>query len=206
MLGITMRGIRHAYPGGAVEERDALARDWPRFLARVFPEERVLYLPNTGAESVTFAGAQELSGLILSGGEDWGVTPARDATERALLDWARQKALPVFGVCRGAQVINLLAGGTLGACDRHVATRHELELARPVAGGRHHEVNSFHARAIRPDGLAPGLEPFALAPDGTVEGFMNADGRIVGVMWHPEREPRPAPLDLALLRAWPAKR
>lgn len=206
MLGISMRVMRHAYPGGAEEERDALARDWPRFLQRVFPEERVLYLPNMGAETIGFAGGLKLSGLILSGGENWGVSPARDATERALFAWAWKTGIPIFGVCRGAQVINLLAGGTLETCDRHTATRHGLELTRPLADSRHHEVNSFHAQAIRPHGLAPGLEPFALAPDGTVEGFMNADGRIIGVMWHPEREAQPAPLDLALLRAWPAKR
>lgn len=39
MLGVTMRVMRHSYAGGAVEERDALARDWARFLARVLPGE-----------------------------------------------------------------------------------------------------------------------------------------------------------------------
>ena len=201
MLGITMRVMRHTYSGGAVEERDALARDWPRFLRQVFPQEPVLYLPNVGAEITKYVAGAALTGLIFSGGEDWGLAPERDATEGALFAWARETGLPVFGVCRGAQVINLLMGGRLTGCDGHVAVRHAVELAQPVAGSPRHEVNSFHARAISPEGLAPGLEALALAPDGTVEAFTSADGRIAAVMWHPEREARPAPLDMALLRA-----
>ena len=202
MLGITMRVMRHAYPGGDVEERDALARDWPRFLGRVFPREALLYLPNIGAKITVFAAGPDLGGLIFSGGEDWGLVPARDATEAALFARALETGLPVFGVCRGAQVINRLMGGRLADCTGHVATRHPLHLTRPVAGSARHEVNSFHAGAIRADGLAPGLTAFAVAPDGTVEGFFGARGRIIGVMWHPEREKEAAPLDMALLRAW----
>lgn len=202
MLGITMRVMRHAYPGGDVEERDALARDWPRFLGKVFPGESLLYLPNIGAEVTEFATAPGIGALLFSGGEDWGLVPARDATEAALFAWAQRMVLPVFGVCRGAQVINRLMGGRLGDCTGHIATRHPVDLPRPVTGSPRHEVNSFHGGAIRADGLAPGLTAFAVAPDGTVEGFIGAAGRIIGVMWHPEREKEPAPLDMALLRAW----
>ena len=201
MLGITMRVMHHTYASGAVEERDALARDWPRFLRGVFPQETLLYLPNVGAEITGFANRAAFSALIFSGGEDWGQAPARDTTEEALFAWAREVGVPVFGVCRGAQVINMLMGGRLGACEEHVAVRHPVELARPVAGSSRHGVNSFHALGIPPDGLAPGLEALAVAPDGTVEAFTGAGGRIAAVMWHPEREIQPAPLDLALMRA-----
>ena len=202
MLGITMRVMRHAYPGGDVEERDALARDWPRFLARVFPRDHLLYLPNIGSDITNFAALPGVDGLLFSGGEDWGLVPSRDATEAALFAWARETGLPVFGVCRGAQVINRLMGGRPTACEGHVAVRHGIELTVPVAESRAHEVNSFHTQAIRPGGLAPGLTAFAVAPDGTVEGFIGGEGRIIGVMWHPEREKDPAPLDMTLLRAW----
>lgn len=200
MLGITMRVMRHTYSGGAVEERDALARDWPRFLRQVFPQAPLLYLPNVGAEITNFAAGTGISGLIFSGGEDWGLVPERDATEAALFAWARQEGIPVFGVCRGAQVVNLLMGGRLTSCDGHVALRHSVEVVPPVARSPRHEVNSFHAQAISPEGLAPGLRPLALAPDGTVEAFTSEDGRIAAVMWHPEREREPVPLDVELLR------
>lgn len=200
MLGITMRVMRHTYSGGAVEERDALAQDWPRFLREVFPEERLLYLPNVGAEIAGFAAGTGLSGLIFSGGEEWGLRPERDATETALFTWAQASCLPLFGVCRGAQVINLLMGGRLTSREGHVAVRHTVELARPIPGSPRQEVNSFHSQVIPPDGLAAGLQAVAVAPDGTVEAFTSADGRITAVMWHPEREAQPAPLDRALMR------
>ena len=200
MIGITMRVMRHCYPGGDVEERDALARDWPRFMGRVFPQEALFCLPNMGAKITGFAGLPHVSGLIFSGGEDWGLVPERDATEAALFAWARREGIPIFGVCRGAQVINLLLGGRFDARAGHVAVRHSVELARPVAGNLRHEVNSFHAQGIPDDGLAPGLEALAVAPDGTVEAFASADGLIAAVMWHPEREPEPAPMDVELLR------
>lgn len=205
MLGITMRVMRHVYPGGAVEERDALARDWPRFLAQILPDEPLFPLPNLGAEIPEYVARLGLSGLIFSGGEDWGLCPERDATEAALFAWAQEGGVPVFGVCRGAQVINLLLGGQLDSCEGHVAVRHDAALARPIAGRPRPTVNSFHAQAILPQGLAPGLGAFALAPDGTVEAYAGDHGRIIGVMWHPEREKEPAPLDVAVLRAWLAR-
>lgn len=202
MLGISMRVMRHVYPGGTVEERDALAQDWPRFLRQVFPHRPVCYLPNLGAEISGFVAGLDICGLIFSGGEDWGLAPTRDATEAALFTWAMEFRLPVFGVCRGAQVINLLMGGKAEACENHIATKHLVNLSKPVAKGGSREVNSFHAHAIRPEGLAPGLKAFAVANDGTVEGFANKDGRIVGVMWHPERKTQPDTLDTELLHSW----
>lgn len=190
MLGITTRAMRHRYANGAEEARDALARDWPVFLARVLPGEPILALPNVGQASVAIARDAGLRGLIFSGGEDWGVSPERDATESALLAWARAEDVPVFGVCRGAQVINRLCGGSLAAVPGHVATRHPVALTRPVPGCRECrecEVNSFHALGIPRKGLAPGLAAFALAPDGTVEGFADARGALCGILWHPER-------------------
>ena len=137
MLGITMRVMRHAYPD-TVEERDALARDWPRFLGKVFPGESLLYLPNIGAEITGFAAVPGLGGLIFSGGEDWGLVPARDATEAALFAWAREAGLPVFGVCRGAQVINRLMGGRLAASRGTWPTRIRIHNPPPVAASARH--------------------------------------------------------------------
>ena len=145
MLGITMRVMRHAYPD-TVEERDALARDWPRFLGKVFPGESLLYLPNIGAEITGFAAVPGLGGLIFSGGEDWGLVPARDATEAALFAWAREPGLPVFGVCRSAQVTNRLMGGRIADCAGHVATPHPVDLSGSVAVSETHLTLPPHSR------------------------------------------------------------
>lgn len=194
MIAITMRMMRHSYASGTQEIRDALAQDWWSFLNRALPGVPVLPLPNIGREAVALAQALSVSGLILTGGDDWGVFPRRDATEEALFRWAERKNLPVLGVCRGAQMINRFMWGrtSFGFGAEHAGTRHALHVV-PRAGELPlspvpPEVNSWHNGGIRPDDLAPGLIPWAFAPDGSVEGFCRAEGSITGIMWHPERE------------------
>ena len=206
MIAITMRMMRHSYPSGAQEVRDALAQDWWDFLNRALPGVPVLPLPNIGREAVALAQALPVSGLILTGGDDWGLFPRRDATEEALFRWAERQTLPVLGVCRGAQIINRFMGGHtgLGFEARHVGTRHALHVVPYSRGLRLStaslEVNSWHSGGIKQDDLAPGLSPWAFAPDDSVEGFCSAEGRIIGIMWHPERETTAQAHDIQLFQ------
>lgn len=207
MFAISMRMMRHSYPGGSQEVRDALAQDWWRFLEQALPGMPVLPLPNRGREAVALVQALPVSGLIFSGGDDWGLFPQRDATEEALFQWAKRQNLPVLGVCRGAQIINRFMGGHTGAGfgAKHAGTRHTLSLM-PCAGGPQLsitslEVNSYHNDGIGQDDLAPALSPWAVAPDGSVEGFSSADGRMTGIMWHPEREIEAQAHDIHLFQA-----
>jgi putative glutamine amidotransferase len=105
--------------------------------------------------------------------------------------------MPVLGVCRGAQTLNVARGGTL---HQHVEGHRQTELAtRPVhpvriaprslaarvLGVRSADVNSFHHQAV--DRLGDGLVATAWAPDGTVEAI--EDPRhpfLLGVQWHAE--------------------
>ena len=152
----------------------------------------------------------ELDGLLLPGG--WDVDPALyedpdpkvgpidrelDDTELRLFAQARDRGLPVMGICRGQQVINVAMGGSLqqhldGHEVRqfgrsHLAHAIEIdprsELGR-VAGDHQIRVNSLHHQAI--DKLAPGLVQTASGEDGTVEAIETADGLIVAVQCHPE--------------------
>lgn len=164
-----------------------------------------------------------MDGLLLSGGAD--IDPARygrpnegsrdieadrDELEAAAWKAASERGLPVLGLCRGFQAINVFSGGTLlQDVEGHVGTpwghgpakEHPLrvapgtQLARilfptNVRGGVL-RVNTFHHQAMRVADLAPGLVPsaFATSPAGElVEGFEAADGRFVfGVQCHPER-------------------
>ena len=185
-LGVTMRRMRVDYPGGAHEMRDALAEDWGRFLAEALPGAVWLPLPNLGEQTVAMARALGLTGLICSGGEDWGVSSRRDATERALLDWARSERLPVLGVCRGAQVICRLEGGVeLAPVSGHAGTRHTVRLA----DGSRREVNSFHAKGIPAAGFPSQFRVEATTEDGLwVEAFRHVALPWAGLVWHPERE------------------
>jgi putative glutamine amidotransferase len=159
-----------------------------------------------------------LDGLLLSGGGDIdpehyggvavpavaGVDPSRDAWELALVARAIERDLPVLGVCRGAQVINVAAGGTLivdlptvtdvlhRAADRFEEDVHPVEvrpgsrlawaMARETAG-----VNTLHHQAV--DRVGRGLRAVAWGPDGVIEAVEGKTARVLGVQWHPELLP-----------------
>jgi putative glutamine amidotransferase len=147
--------------------------------------------------------------LILSGGQDldlpetgtdpdrW-IDPARDRHEFALWDAAHRRGLPVLGICRGLQLVNVALGGSLEPhLEAHNAsgdygerphrvqvdagTRLSKLIGRPAI-----EVNTIHHQAAR--SLGEGLVVAARAPDGVIEAaeLRSADFRFVGVQWHPE--------------------
>jgi putative glutamine amidotransferase len=170
---------------------------------------------NAGGEPVALQSGSDslpdIDGLLLPGG--WDVDPALygevadkavgpidralDDTELMLFRQARANQIPVLGICRGQQVINVAMGGSLiqhledhdvrvhGR--RHLAhsidVEPESELGR-AAGETSIRVNSLHHQAVR--SLAPGLRQTAKGQDGTVEGLESDDGLIVAVQCHPE--------------------
>jgi len=187
------------------EARDCLAQDWIHCLADLVPELDWLPIPNAGAEGVTrFAERWGLDAILLTGGNDLGERPERDESERALLDLARARHLPLLAVCRGLQLLNRAGGGSLAPCGPgHVAHDHELISLDPALGQPESafRVNSFHNHGIPREGLAPGLVPCATTPDGAwVEAARSAEGRCWGIMWHPERPNPAAALDRSLVR------
>lgn len=195
-IALTMRACVSPDTG---EVRDAIAGDWPRFLGQALPEHRWLAVPNIGADSVALAQRWGLDALLLTGGDDWGAFPERDRTEETLFHWAMENRLPVIGICRGAQVMNRLLGGTLRAAGNrdHVAATHPVTFT----DGSTDKVNSFHDNVIPENGLADALVPLARAEDGTVEAFAGADNpRLLGLMWHPEREQTAQERDRRLLK------
>ena len=177
--------------------------------------EPVLLHPGLPARTRSEALAT-MDGLLLAGGPD--IDPARygrrrlptdvveedrDAMEAEAWAAAAERALPVVGVCRGFQAINVFSGGTLiqhleghtGAVMHPVRIEPGTRLARilfptNVRGGVL-EVNSSHHQAVGPADLAPGLVPNARAASRAgelIEGLETRDGRFVlGVQSHPER-------------------
>ena len=164
----------------------------------------------------------EADGLILGGGGDvspllyggdpcdsllQGVDPQRDANEACLVRHALQKGVPVLGICRGAQMINVIRGGTLiqdvrrdiGTVLNHQGPEESLHtalhtvevvsssrLARLLGVSGPVEVNSAHHQAIALIGR--GLRVSAQAADGVVEAIESteSDEVLLGVQWHPE--------------------
>lgn len=211
-IGISMRVVCSEYG----ETRDALARDWPVLLERLgrahscAPEW--ILLPNIGKDCVSLARRHGIQGLLLTGGDDIGATPDRDATESALLDWAGGEHLPVLGVCRGAQMLARHAGAVLTEVqrERHVAARHAVAWRasgeqnffwrQALTGQERAEVNSFHNWGLLPENCPGSLRLAAVCPeDGSVEAFYHAELPWLGIFWHPEREKTPSASDMSLL-------
>ena len=177
------------------EERDALARDWGRFLSQALPGILWWPIPNDPPLARDRLEQLAVGGIILTGGDDWGIFPHRDATEKNMLEWAFQRHVPVLGVCRGAQVINLCLGGCLAAATNHAGVRHPVHFSAQTL-----EVNSYHCNTVPMDGLAKECRALAVADDATVECFEYREKRLLGMMWHPEREKRPLSADIDLIR------
>ncbi|WP_374588992.1 gamma-glutamyl-gamma-aminobutyrate hydrolase family protein [Ideonella dechloratans] len=164
--------------------------------------------------------AATLDGLVLQGGADvapqsygeqplrpeWGGDAVRDQYEVALIHAFVAARKPVFGICRGLQILNVAFGGTLyqdlptqhGPAVTHFAhgiyerNHHPVDiepgswLAGVYPGLRRTWVNSIHHQAIQR--LAPGFEVGARSPeDLTIEAISRHEGSyIAGVQWHPE--------------------
>lgn len=156
-----------------------------------------------------------LDGIVLTGGADiepgrYGhvntasdTEPRRDEVEFALLDAAITDGLPVLGICRGFQLVNVHAGGTL-VQDRpehmrlDVAPSAEVHGVTFVSGTRMHDmygsstrVNSLHHQIV--DTVGSGLTASAHADDGTIEGIEVDGERVIAVQWHPEMMRRDDP-------------
>jgi len=175
-------------------------------------------LPNSGDPSSAPAYLERIDGLLLTGGDDVHprffaeaphprldiVDERRDLFEIALLLAARERRMPVFGVCRGIQVMNVALGGDLyqdlpSQADSKVGHSqrtldegpwHDIEVRRgtrlaEILGEASTAVNSYHHQACRR--VADGLSVTATAPDGVVEALEDpGQPFFLGVQWHPE--------------------
>lgn len=193
---------------GYHEIRDALDVRWTPFLAAA--GLMAVPIPES-ADIESFAGTfPDLAGIVLSGGNDISLVSddvlsrRRDRFEGALCDFAARAGLPVLGVCRGLQFLGVQAGMTLQQVSGHVATRHRISVtpeSRWLTASNDREVNSFHAFAPVPQADV-GLRAVATSDDGAVEALESPDGRCLGIMWHPEREPDFAETDIALFNTF----
>jgi putative glutamine amidotransferase len=151
--------------------------------------------------------------------------PERDATTLPMINGALDAGLPILGVCRGFQEINVALGGSLtqklqeipgnldhredaaAPLDEQYGPSHEIELTEggvleKIAGARRMKVNSLHSQGV--EKLAPRLVVEAKAEDGVIEAF-RIDGAktfALAVQWHPEWKVMENPFSRALFAAF----
>lgn len=177
-----------------------------------------LMLPLTGDVEELDQCFDLCDGILMTGGHD--VDPAlyqqkrhplcgaacveRDEMEKYLFHKCLEEDKPVFGICRGIQLMNVLLGGTLYQdlpSEYESDTEHHMmppydepihmvkiiqgTLLERIIGGEEYMVNSYHHQAVKD--LASGAEAMAISEDGLVEAICVPGKRFaVGVQWHPE--------------------
>ncbi|WP_288981017.1 gamma-glutamyl-gamma-aminobutyrate hydrolase family protein [uncultured Parvimonas sp.] len=161
---------------------------------------------------------EKVDGIILSGGHDvnpyyYGedpmlkigeLFPERDVFDMELYKTAIELKKPIFGICRGYQIINVINGGTLyqdlsyadfvkikhDQVDNPTQATHFVELEEGTflknILGEKYKVNSFHHQILKD--VAPGFKVVAKSSDGVIESIekITEDSFVIGVQWHPE--------------------
>jgi putative glutamine amidotransferase len=206
-------------------DRDLATRKNARYAESIVRHGgRPLLLDGTATEEEREAAFAAMDGLLLTGGVDidpvhYGranrgsvdIEPERDALEAAAWTAAGTRGLPVLGICRGFQAINVFAGGTLlqdvpehagpgwstGPARMHpIRIEPGSRLASALADDpgdppRALPVNTYHHQGVGPDDVAPGLvaTAWAAGPDGDLVEAVELPGErfVVGVQCHPER-------------------
>lgn len=178
--------------------------EWAPFLTSMGDALGVTYewfpLANNPTTIVATAENLELNGIILTGGNTISDCPWRDNSEQHLLAWATSHHKPLLGVCRGAQLLGVHAGGHTEPLHGHAGTRHKLNYLPgwPFKVPDVREVNSFHDYGLTK--LPSSLTPLAVDSQGWLEAFRHRDLPQFGILWHPERDATLHPADVALFR------
>ncbi len=230
LIGISGRQIRgHQYEGTPAPLRDApIDLHWAEYAEKVAGSGATPVQLPMSADPVSVV--ERLDGLVLSGGTDvqpqrygatpgpelWLLEPDRDEFELALIAAAVERELPILGICRGIQILNVFFGGTIIAHLKPDEGEGHSSMSFPRHLGRHALqfepgsqladmygasalTNSFHHQGI--DRLADGLSATARSSDGVIEGAEHNSLPIIGIQWHPEMMQRQEPI-----WGWLAKR
>jgi gamma-glutamyl-gamma-aminobutyrate hydrolase PuuD len=216
-------GISQNVICGEFRNSDGLEHDYYTLFSSLGVQ--LLPFPNQPLEINTYLEQFSPKRIILSGGND--IIPnnnseistdcktkiiQRGETESKLLEYAMKNDVPVLGICRGMQYINMYFKGNLH-CDlegeidilNHIASTHDLKIVDSEAKiffGDSYNVNSFHNQGIKKGDLAKRLKSFAETSDGVIEGIYHPTYPIVGIQWHPERINSDVNKDKQLMQAF----
>lgn len=181
------------------EYRDCLDRGMTRFLEAC--GFACLPMPTLVSDPAQWLRAAGIRGVLISGGNDLAaladgdISPERDVLEHALLEIAEKQALPVFGICRGLQIMAHHYGAHVVPVNGHAGRPHLVRGSLFEAT----VVNSYHNYGVFSHDMPARLRVLARSEDGFVEAFCVSGLAQMAVMWHPEREKNFTDSDVALV-------
>lgn len=111
-------------------------------------------------------------------------------------NFCKKKKIPILGICHGAHFISSQEGSEIGK-KKHVGS-HTIKFNKKKLRLKQRYVNSFHNFVIKK--LGNSLEALAYASDGTIECFTCKENKILGIMWHPERDKKINQSDVKLIK------
>ena len=196
VIAITSREL---YLRSKKRKKDFISKDWYKLAKNC--DFEILPLKNSDHKSFQFLNKKKVKGIIFSGGgpitknlgkisfnKDNSINSNRDVVETKLYRVCKKKNIPLLGVCRGMQVINLLEGGKIHKIRNHVSKIHDLKLKKNFTKKFQlpKKVNSFHDYGIKRQFLARKLKEIGFI-NNYIEVFKHESKEIYGIMWHPER-------------------
>ena len=190
-IGITQRV---EYITAYEEVRDCLDQRWSELMEAL--EMTMIPIPNSLTNIEEWLDGMKCDAFILTGGNDLAHLPdannisiERDNTEMSLLKYAQSRSLPVLGVCRGFQVMNVFFDGQLNRLTGNIGTMHTVRISFDGDNKfEERDVKCFHEWGISKNTLAKQLSPCALDSEGHIEAARHEKLNWLGIMWHPERE------------------
>ena len=130
--------------------------------------------------------------IIIPGGNDLfeknKISKIRLKVEDILIKFSIVKKIPLLGVCRGMQHINHYFGGSISKIKNHMRKSHNIHLKDDLFHKDKMIVNSYHNYGIKNTNLAKKFKIQAVDSNNNIEMFEHIQKKIIGVMWHPERE------------------
>jgi len=155
---------------------------------------KFITIPNSSLSSSEILNKykKSLDLLVLQGGNDIYTAKKeilnRNKVEKSIINFGIRYGIPILGVCRGMQLINLKFKGKIKKKEGHMLTKHGVTfLDAKIFNTKKLMVNSFHNYCVTKSSLAKNMEIIAEANDKTIELFKHKKYKIYGIMWHPER-------------------
>lgn len=133
------------------------------------------------------------TGVVLSGGQDIGKSKLRDISEFFLISYCKKKKIPALGICRGMQVIGKFHGAKLIKVRNHVNKINKITSRKNII-----YVKCYHNYSLK--NCPKEFEIVHKSLDKNIESIISRKYRILGLMWHPERDPKPKLFNINLFK------